>query len=74
MKVIREHDYLPEARHAVGPNLRALRGILAGLIAAAVISFGVIVFLIATTPPRQSFVHPLKKCSCPKACACHPGK
>jgi hypothetical protein len=55
---------------AFQPNLRALRSIMAGLIAAAVISFGIIVFIIATTPPRRSFVHPLKKCLCPTACSC----
>jgi hypothetical protein len=63
MNVIRAHDYLP----APQPDFKALRRIMAGLIASAVICFGICMALIVRDRPvARHAVHP--HCACGGKC------
>jgi hypothetical protein len=52
------------------PNLKALRRIMAALIAAAVITFGIAMFLIMRPLPSPRVTHPARVCTCHGAGAC----
>jgi len=46
------------------PNLKALRRIMAALIAAAVITFGIAMFLIIRPLPSPRITHSARVCTC----------
>jgi hypothetical protein len=58
------------------PNIKALRGILAALIAAAVITFGIALFLVLRPLPPPRVTRSAKSCTCQKmgACCLHLGR
>lgn len=54
------------------PNLKALRRIMAALIAAAVITFGIAVFLIMHPLPSPRATRAVPRCACKGAGNCCP--
>jgi hypothetical protein len=54
------------------PNLKALRRIMAALIVAAVITFGIAVFLIVHPPHHPRVTRAAPRCACKGAGICCP--
>ena len=69
MNALRVRDYLPPSPQDAQPDFKALRRIMAGLIASAVICFGICMALILRDGPRpvvQPAAHP--RCACGGKC------
>jgi hypothetical protein len=52
------------------PNLKALRRILVALIAGAVVTFGIALFLILRPPPQPKIRRAMRRCTCQGAGIC----
>lgn len=63
MPVLRAHDY-PAVQPVFQPNLRALRGILAALLATAFFCFCVCIALMPGIHPVPKTAKPMSRCAC----------
>jgi hypothetical protein len=69
MNALRVRDYFPPSPQDARPDFKALRRIMAGLIASAIICFGVCTALIvrdSRRPAVRPAVHP--RCACGGKC------